>query len=89
MKYKFFGAFIAQLQNQFYILLDSCWFSWNHLILSSLLDLVVLWFQDLFMKLDAASYVVVGRSFAVCLLEIPASNGRVAQWMCCHYATCS
>jgi len=40
-------------------------------------------------KRDAASCVVVGRSFAVCLLEIPAGNRRVAQWMCRHYASAS
>jgi len=60
MLYEFFGAFTVQLQNNPFPQpadwSQSRWFGFNRLIFSALLDLVVLWFQDLFTKLDAASY---------------------------------
>jgi len=77
----------------FFALLDKvvaqCQFGSNHLICSSVLDLVVFVISRLVCEARRRKQVVVGRSFAVCLLEIPTGNVCVAQWMYRHNVTVS
>jgi len=64
-----------------------CWFGLKHSIFSSPLDLVVLWFQDLFVKRDAAGRRCGSVFRWLPLRDTNRQRGRVAHWMYRHYAS--